>query len=90
MERALAAELELPSSTLHTMLVAAELQSHRIRTFTFSPDPEFEAKLPDIVGLYLNRLRMPRSCAWMRNQAFRRWTARSLSCRSRRKASLRD
>jgi hypothetical protein len=30
------------------------LQPHRIRTFTFSPDPEYEAKLLDIVGLYLN------------------------------------
>jgi transposase len=36
------------------MLVAAKLQPHRIRTFTFSPDPDFEAKLLDIVGLYLN------------------------------------
>jgi transposase len=27
---------------------------HRIRTFTFSPDPDFEAKLLDIVGLYLH------------------------------------
>jgi hypothetical protein len=35
------------------MLVAAKLQPHRIRTFTFSPDPDFEAKLLDIVGLYL-------------------------------------
>jgi hypothetical protein len=38
----------------HQMLVAADLQPHRIRTFTFSPDPDFEAKLLDIVGLYLN------------------------------------
>jgi transposase len=30
------------------------LQPHRIRTFTFSPDPDFEAKLLDIVGLYLH------------------------------------
>src|SRR5271157_5931633 len=36
------------------MLVAAKLQPHRMRTFTFSPDPDFEAKLLDIVGLYLN------------------------------------
>src|SRR5947209_20060664 len=36
------------------MLLAAILQPHRIRTFTFSPDPDFEAKLLDIVGLYLN------------------------------------
>ncbi len=30
------------------------MQPHRIRTFTFSPDPDFLAKLLDIVGLYLN------------------------------------
>src|SRR5205823_12739553 len=36
------------------LLVASKLQPHRIRTFTFSPDPDFEAKLLDIVGLYLN------------------------------------
>src|ERR1035437_2305652 len=52
--RTLAAELGLPASTVHAMLVAAQLQPHRIRTFTFSPDPDFEAKLLDIVGLYLN------------------------------------
>src|SRR5437763_1741559 len=52
--RTLAAELGLPASTVHTMLRAAKLQPHRIRTFTFSPDPDFEAKLLDIVGLYLN------------------------------------
>ena len=52
--RTLAAELGLPSSTIHAMLVAAKLQPHRIRTFTFSPDPDFEAKLLDIVGLYLH------------------------------------
>ena len=53
--RTLAAEVGLPASTVHAMLVAAKLQPHRIRTFTFSPDPDFEAKLLDIVGLYLNR-----------------------------------
>jgi transposase len=52
--RTLAADLALPASTVHAMLVAAKLQPHRIRTFTFSPDPDFEAKLLDIVGLYLN------------------------------------
>jgi transposase len=52
--RTLAVELGLPPSTVHAMLVAAKLQPHRIRTFTFSPDPDFEAKLLDIVGLYLN------------------------------------
>ena len=52
--RTLAAELGLPSSTVHSMLVAAKIQPHRIRTFTFSPDPDFEAKLLDIIALYLN------------------------------------
>ena len=52
--RTLAAELGLPASTVHAMLSVARLQPHRIRTFTFSPDPDFEAKLLDIVGLYLN------------------------------------
>ena len=52
--RTLAAELGLAASTVHAMLVAAKLQPHRIRTFIFSPDPDFEAKLLDIVGLYLH------------------------------------
>jgi hypothetical protein len=52
--RTLAGDLGLPRSTVHQILVASHLQPHRIRTFTFSPDPDFEAKLLDIVGLYLN------------------------------------
>ena len=52
--RTLARDLGLPSSTVHGMLSASGLQPHRVRTFTFSPDPNFEAKLLDIVGLYLN------------------------------------
>ena len=51
--RTLARKLGLPHSTIYAMLKASELQPHRIRTFTFSPDPEFEPKLLDIVGLYL-------------------------------------
>jgi transposase len=52
--RTLAREVALPPSTVHAMLRASELPLHQIRTFVFSPDPEFEAKLLDIVGLYLN------------------------------------
>jgi transposase len=52
--RTLARDLGLPPSTVHEALVSARLQPHRVRTFTFSPDPEFEAKLLDIVGLYLH------------------------------------
>jgi len=52
--RTLARKVGLPHSTVHAMLHASQLQPHRIRTFTFSPDPELEPKLLDIVGLYLN------------------------------------
>ena len=52
--RTLAEDLKLPRSTVHQILVASNLQPHRIRTFNFSPDPDFEAKLLDVVGLYLN------------------------------------
>lgn len=52
--RTLAREVGLPRSTVHEMLAASGLQPHRLRTFTFSPDPDFEAKLLDLVGLYLN------------------------------------
>jgi len=51
--RTLARKVGLPPSTVHAMLNSSELQPHRIRTFTFSPDPEFEPKLLEIVGLYL-------------------------------------
>jgi transposase len=52
--RTLAQEVGLPSSTVHHMRRASGLKPHRLRTFTFSPDPDFEAKLLDIVALYLN------------------------------------
>ncbi len=52
--RTLARDLDLPRTTVHEILAASGLQPHRVRTFTFSPDPDFEAKLLDIVGLYLN------------------------------------
>ena len=49
--RTLAREVGLSRSTVHRMLVKSRLQPHRLCTFTFSPDPDFEAKLLDIVGL---------------------------------------
>jgi transposase len=52
--RTLAREMGLPRSTVHQILVQSQLQPHRVRTFAFSPDPDFEAKLLDVVGLYLN------------------------------------
>lgn len=52
--RTLARDLGLPHSSVHVILKASGLKPHQIRTFTFSPDPDFEAKLLDVVGLYLN------------------------------------
>jgi transposase len=52
--RTLARDLGLPPATVHEVLKASGLQLHRLRTFTFSPDPDFAAKLLDIVGLYLH------------------------------------
>jgi transposase len=52
--RTLARELKLPRTTVHRILVQSHLRPHRLRTFTFSPDPDFEAQLLDVVGLYLN------------------------------------
>ena len=37
--RTLAREVGLPHTTVHNILTASQLQLHRIRTFTFSPDP---------------------------------------------------
>src|SRR5258708_394694 len=45
--RTLARKVGLPPSTVHTILQASKLPLHRVRTFTFSPDPDFEAKLLD-------------------------------------------
>lgn len=52
--RTLARDLGLPHSSVHLILKSSGLKPHQIRTFTFSPDPDFEAKLLDVVGLYLN------------------------------------
>ena len=78
--RTLANDLKLPRSTVHQILVASDLQPHRIRTFTFSPDPDFEAKLLDIVGLYLNPPQNAWYCVSMKRRGFRRWTVLSPYC----------
>jgi hypothetical protein len=39
--------------SVHRIWAAHDLQPHRIRTFNCSGDPEFAAKLEDIVGLYV-------------------------------------
>ena len=52
--RRLAKEVGLSPATVHRIWQKYGLQPHRVETFKFSYDPEFEAKLADIVGLYLD------------------------------------
>jgi transposase len=52
--RRLAKEVGLSSATVHRIWQKYGLQPHRVETFKFSHDPAFEAKLADIVGLYLD------------------------------------
>lgn len=51
--RTLAKEVKLPASVAHLILEEHDLHPHRLRTFNFSPDPCFEDKLLDVVGLYM-------------------------------------
>ena len=40
--------------TVHRVWRKHGLQPHRVETFKFSTDPDFDRKMADIVGLYLN------------------------------------
>jgi transposase len=52
--RAMAKAAGISLRSVQRIWQAHKLQPHRIRTFKRSRDPEFAAKLTDIVGLYLN------------------------------------
>ena len=52
--RSLAKEVGLSPATVHRIWQTYDLQPHRTTTFKFSRDPEFERKLADVVGLYLD------------------------------------
>lgn len=51
--RALASELKIDKDKVHRVLEEHDLHPHRLRTFNFSPDPQFEEKLLEVVGLYM-------------------------------------
>ena len=51
--RTLARHLGLPQARVQRILQAYDLHPHRLRTFTFSPDPQFEEKLLEVVALYM-------------------------------------
>lgn len=52
--RAIAAKFKVGVATVHRIWREHDLQPHRIKSFKFSNDPDFEAKVRDVVGLYLN------------------------------------
>lgn len=52
--RTLASHLGIDKDKVHRVLREHDLHPHRLRTFNFSPDPQFEEKLLDVVGLYMN------------------------------------
>jgi transposase len=52
--RLLAREVHLTSSTVAKVLRANGLKPHLVRTYKVSRDPEFAAKVRDVVGLYLS------------------------------------
>ncbi|GAC1663873.1 MAG: IS630-like element ISMsm5 family transposase [Candidatus Limnocylindrales bacterium] len=52
--RRLAREVGMSTRTVQRIWKEAGLQPHRTETFKFSTDPELEAKVRDVVGLYLD------------------------------------
>lgn len=52
--RSLAKATGVGRQTVHRILRSADLKPHRVGTFSRSTDPDFTAKLVDVVGLYLN------------------------------------
>lgn len=51
--RSLARKLGVSHMQVHRVWQARGLQPHRVETFKFSTDPEFDTKMTDVVGLYL-------------------------------------
>lgn len=52
--RRLGKRVGVSPATVHRVWRRAGLKPHRLRRYTASPDPEFEKKAADIIGLYLN------------------------------------
>jgi transposase len=52
--RRMAQHTGMSPSTVHRIWRALRLQPHRTETFKFSTDPALEAKIRDVVGLYLD------------------------------------
>jgi len=52
--RSLAERVGISHTAVHNILRERGLKPHQVESFQFSTDPDFEGKLEDVVGLYLN------------------------------------
>jgi transposase len=52
--RSLAKQVGISKSSVNTILRERGIKPHLVETFQFSTDTEFESKLKDVVGLYMN------------------------------------
>jgi transposase len=52
--RTLAKEMGVSNYTIQQIWKAHRIQPHRVRSFKLSSDPEFNEKVRDVVGLYMN------------------------------------
>lgn len=52
--RGLARQLRVSRMMVHRLWQRYDIQPHRVETFKISNDPQFEEKVRDVVGLYLN------------------------------------
>jgi hypothetical protein len=78
---AMAKAAAISVSSVQRIWRAHGLQPHRVRQFKLSNDPQFAAKLHDIVGLYVDPPSMRLSCRSMRRARFRRSIAPNRACR---------
>ena len=79
--RSMAQHCGLGKSTVSRIWRAFGLQPHRTETFKLSADPLFVEKVRDIVGLYLDLLIGPSSCASMKRPRYKHWTVLVPCCR---------
>ena len=82
--RAMAQATGISLRSVQRIWLAHDLQPHRIRTFKRSNDPEFAAKLADIVGLYMDPPKHALVLSIDEKSQFRRSIAPSRACRSSR------
>ena len=80
-ERTMAARAGIAPSSVHKIWTAHGLKPHLTKTFKLSRDPNFVAKVEDIVGLYLNPPDKALVLASMKRAKSRPLTAPSRGCR---------